>query len=224
MNAVLNLVLLGPPGAGKGTQSKFISRQYGIPQISTGDILRSAVKNETAMGRKAKGYMDAGSLVPDEVVVGIVRERLELPDASRGFILDGFPRTVPQAEALDDMLSSMSISLSAVLSFEVPREELVARLVGRRICPSCSAGYHVLYDPPAVEGVCNECGAALVQRQDDMRETVLTRLDVYDQQTSPLKAYYERNSLLRRIDGVGPIEVIQSSIQSIISGQLGQLV
>lgn len=217
---MLNLVFLGPPGAGKGTQAKILSRRYDIPQISTGDILRSAVKNETAMGKKAKEYMNAGALVPDDVVIGIVRERLDQPDTANGFILDGFPRTVPQAEALDTLLTSLGKFLTSVLSFEVGREDLIERLVGRRTCPSCGAGFHVLFDPPTVEGICNSCGAGLIQREDDSRDTVVNRLDVYDRQTAPLKEYYRRSGLLAEIEGTGSIDQIQENIQSILSGYI----
>jgi adenylate kinase len=215
---VLNLVFLGPPGAGKGTQAKFVSRTFNIPQISTGDILRSAVRNETAMGKKAKEYMNAGALVPDEVVIGIVKERLEDADTLHGFILDGFPRTVPQAEALDHLLSSMGRKLSAVLSFEVAREDLIDRLVGRRTCPSCGAGFHVTFDPPEKEGVCTNCGSRLMQRDDDTRETVVNRLDVYERQTAPLKEYYARAGIMIDIDASGSIDGIQKTIRDTLDG------
>lgn len=214
----LNLVFLGPPGAGKGTQAKLLSRRHAIPQVSTGDILRSAVKNESPMGLKAREYMKTGALVPDDVVIGIVRERLECPDAQTGFILDGFPRTVPQAEALTLMLDELGKTLTAVVSFEVDRDELVQRLVGRRTCPACGAGYHVTYDPPRVDGICNACGSTLVQREDDREETVVNRLEVYDAQTAPLKAYYSSKGLLREVPGSGPIDQIERIIHDRIFG------
>lgn len=212
----MNLILLGPPGAGKGTQAKILIKKYGIPQISTGDILRAAVKDQTPMGIKAKGFMDTGALVPDEVVIGIVEERLSKPDCANGFILDGFPRTVAQADALKAMLTALGKSIEHVVAITVDKEELLKRITGRRTCKGCGAGYHVLFDPPRKADVCNECGAELFQRDDDQEETMRRRLDVYEGQTSPLVDYYRGESLLREIAGIGEIDEIQMKIVSAI--------
>ncbi|ABB30889.2 adenylate kinase [Geobacter metallireducens GS-15] len=215
----MNLIFLGPPGAGKGTQANLLVGTYGIPQISTGDILRSAVANQTSLGITAKSYMDAGSLVPDEVVVGIVNERLAADDCAAGFILDGFPRTVAQADALGGMLQGAGRSIAHVISFEVDYAVLVDRLTGRRMCRACGRGFHVLYDRPSVEGRCDSCGGELYQRDDDKVETIRRRLDVYDEQTVPLKLYYERASLLRKVDALGSIESVSQSIQNIVASR-----
>lgn len=212
----MRLILLGPPGAGKGTQSKTLSEDYGIPQISTGDILRSAVKEGTVMGQRAKAFMDAGGLVPDEVVVGIVRERLELPDCRAGFILDGFPRTVAQADALGVTLSEMHFELEAVVSLEVNEEALVERLTGRRSCSKCGRGYHILFDPPAAVGICDSCGSTLIQRDDDREETIRHRLSTYRQQTTPLIDYYRSQNLLSSVDGMLDIPVVREKIRAIL--------
>lgn len=212
----MNLILLGPPGAGKGTQAKILIKKYGIPQVSTGDILRAAVKDQTPMGVKAKGFMDAGALVPDEVVIGIVEERLSKPDCAKGFILDGFPRTVAQADALKVMLSALGKSIEHVIAITVDKEELLLRITGRRTCKGCGAGYHVLFDPPRTADACNECGAELFQRDDDQEETMRRRLDVYEAQTVPLVDYYRSESLLREIAGIGEIDEIQMRIISAI--------
>jgi adenylate kinase len=205
----LNLILLGPPGAGKGTQAKLIAKLYGIPQISTGDILRAAIKDQTPMGIKAKCFMDSGALVSDEVVVGIVEERLTKEDCNKGFILDGFPRTVVQADALKRMLETLGKSIDHVVSIEVDKEELLGRITGRRTCKNCGKGFHIRFDPSRVAGICDECGAELFQRDDDSEETMRTRLDVYEKQTAPLIAYYTKDSLLRSIYGMGSIDEIQ---------------
>lgn len=217
----MNLILLGPPGAGKGTQAKLLIKRFQIPQISTGDILRAAVSEMTPMGVKAKGYMESGALVPDEVVVGIVRERLEKSDCLNGFILDGFPRTVAQADALKHMLVCMNMSIEHVVSMAVDKEELLQRITGRRTCRLCGKGYHVVFDPPRVSGRCDECSGELFQRADDQEETMRKRLDVYEDQTAPLITYYENESLLRSIAGVGSIDDIQQRILSIIQGTHG---
>ncbi|HWI40088.1 MAG TPA: adenylate kinase [Verrucomicrobiae bacterium] len=214
----MNLVLLGPPGAGKGTQAKILIRKFSIPQISTGDILRAAVKDETPMGLKAKGFMDAGALVPDAVVVGIVEERLAKDDCVAGFILDGFPRTVAQADALKEMLDGLGRRIEHVISIVVDNEELVKRVSGRRTCRSCGAGYHLDFDPPKVDGVCNECGGELYQRDDDREDTMRRRLQVYQEQTAPLIEYYAGQDLLRSVPGIGAIEDIQAKLVSIIEG------
>ena len=217
----MNLILLGPPGAGKGTQAKILAKKFKIPQISTGDILRGAVKNQTPMGIKAKSYMDAGSLVPDEVVVGIVEERLARPDCAIGFILDGFPRTVGQADALNRTLAGMGKTIEHVISITVDKEELLGRITGRRTCRLCGKGYHLLFDPPKRNGACDECGGELYQRDDDSEETMRNRLDVYEKQTAPLIAYYAQESLLRTICGTGSIEDIQQNLLAGIAGGKG---
>ncbi len=193
----MKLILLGAPGAGKGTQAEIISEKYDIPAVSTGNMIREALKNGTEMGRKAKAYLDAGALVPDEVVIGIIKERLAEPDCKNGFILDGFPRTIPQAKALDEM----NFGIDAALSIEVSDEEIVKRMSGRRICEKCGASYHTEFKKPAVEGVCNSCNGALVTRKDDEPETVLNRLKVYHDQTEPLKSYYEAAGKLITVEG-----------------------
>lgn len=214
----MNLILLGPPGAGKGTQAKLLIKKYGIPQISTGDILRAAVKDQTPMGVKAKGFMDAGALVPDEVVVGIISERLNLSDCANGFILDGFPRTVAQADALAKVLSGLGRSIDHVVSIVVDKEELLGRITGRRTCRNCGKGFHISFDPPKTPGICDECSGELYQRDDDREDTMRKRLEVYEQQTSPLVEYYKKESLLRPVQGVGSIEEIQQSVLSILKG------
>ncbi|MDL1971787.1 MAG: adenylate kinase [Deltaproteobacteria bacterium] len=212
----MDLIFLGPPGAGKGTQAKMLVERYGIPQVSTGDILRAAVAEGTELGKKAKEYMEAGKLVPDEVVIGIIEERLKQSDCEKGFILDGFPRTVPQAEALDKVLEKMGRKIDHVLTLDVPEEELIRRLTGRRTCKKCGAMYHIIFNPPKVEGVCDKCGGELYQRPDDNEETVRSRLSVYEQQTSPLIDFYEKKGLVRKIDGRGEIKEIFDQIVKIL--------
>jgi adenylate kinase len=204
----MDLILLGPPGSGKGTQAKKLVDRYHLPQISTGDILRAALKEKTPLGLEAKQYMDQGKLVPDEVVVGIVRDRLKAPDCQGGFILDGFPRTVPQAEALGTTLKAMNRGIDHVISIEVDNAELLKRLGGRRTCRNCGAMYHLVFDPPKKKGVCDTCGGELYQRADDQEKTIRERLKVYDKQTAPLIQYYRGKGLLRAIDGVGEVEEI----------------
>jgi adenylate kinase len=208
----MKLILLGPPGAGKGTQAKMLMNRFGIPQISTGDILRAALREGTPMGLQAKSFMDAGALVPDEVVVGIVRERLQKVDCANGFILDGFPRTVLQADALTENLVELGKDLDAVVSLDVDVEALVERLTGRRTCRDCGRGFHVKFDPPGVEGKCDACGGDLLQREDDQESTIRRRLDVYAEQTSPLIAYYRSTGLLTAIDGMQEMQVVQDHI------------
>lgn len=210
----MKLILLGPPGAGKGTQAKMLTEQFGIPQISTGDILRAAVKEGTSLGVKAKEYMDAGGLVPDEVVIGIVAERLLESDCSNGFILDGFPRTVAQADALQSNLTEMGKQLDRVLSLEVDAEALVERLTGRRTCKECGRGYHVKFDPPKADQICDACGGSLIQRDDDREETIRKRLAVYVEQTTPLTGYYRETGLLTELDGMQPIATVQEQMLS----------
>ncbi|ABA87981.1 adenylate kinase [Syntrophotalea carbinolica DSM 2380] len=210
----MKMILLGPPGSGKGTQAKMLSERLGIPQISTGDMLRAAVKEGTPMGVKAKAKMDAGALVPDEVVVGIVRERLVKDDCDKGFILDGFPRTLPQADALKQTLGDLKKDLDAVISLEVDNDAVVGRVAGRRTCRDCGKMYHVEFDAPAVADKCDKCGGQLFQRDDDKEETIRKRLDVYAQQTAPLIAYYRADGLLRDIDGMKDISGVQQQILS----------
>jgi len=212
----MKLILLGPPGAGKGTQAKMLTERFAIPQISTGDILRAAVKAGTPMGVKAKQYMDAGGLVPDQVVVGIVRDRLQEADCSVGFILDGFPRTVAQADALQSSLKEMDKVLDRVISLQVDTEALVERLTGRRTCKECGRGYHVSFDPPARQGLCDSCGANLYQRDDDREETIRKRLEVYSEQTEPLIAYYRKAGCLLELDGMQPIPSVQAQMLSLL--------
>ena len=214
----MDLIFLGPPGAGKGTQAKILSQKLSIPQISTGDILRSAVKDETPMGVKAKSYMDGGALVPDEVVVGIVEERLQKSDCAEGFILDGFPRTVAQADALSAMLQDVGRNIEHVISIDVDREELLERITGRRTCGACGKGFHVAFSPSKSGEKCDECGGELYQRDDDSETTMRKRLEVYDAQTAPLIAYYAEKGLLRHVVGSGSVEGIQQNILSTIKG------
>jgi adenylate kinase len=210
----MKLILLGPPGAGKGTQAARLVNHFGIPQVSTGDILRKAVKDGTELGTLAKHYMDKGELVPDEVVIGIIRDRLLEADCAIGYILDGFPRTIAQAEALDEMLGKMGARIDHVINISVADKEIIKRLTGRRTCSNCGAGYHILFDPPKQEGICDKCGGKLIQRDDDKEETIRARLEVYRQQTEPLIKYYEAKQLLRTIPGEGNMEEIFNAILS----------
>jgi adenylate kinase len=209
-----NLVLLGPPGAGKGTQAGRIVSEYGIPHVSTGDILRSAVKRQTQMGLEAKKFMDAGELVPDSVVIGIVKDRLQEPDTAKGFLMDGFPRTIPQAEALDGVLDGLERAVTKVLVLLVDEDLLLKRLTGRRVCRSCQTPFHVLFTQPKKEGVCDKCGGELYQRDDDTEATVRNRLEVYRNQTEPLIDYYDRAGLVARIDGAQEAEVTYGDIRT----------
>lgn len=195
------ILLMGPPGAGKGTQAAKLVQKYGIPHISTGDMFRAAVKEGTELGKKAKACMDAGQLVPDEITIGIVRERLQKPDCTKGFILDGFPRTVEQADALDGILKSLSIHLTRAVDISVPSSSLIERAVGRRVCKKCGAAYHIRFNPSKKDGVCDECGGETYQRADDSEETMKSRLSVYDAQTKPLIRYYQKAGLYSEIDG-----------------------
>jgi len=204
----MRVVLVGPPGAGKGTQATFIAKHFHIPQISTGDIFRANVTQHSELGVEARKFMDAGDLVPDEVTIAMVRERLAEEDARTGFLLDGFPRTVPQAEALTEILTALESRLDAVLELAVDHEEVVRRLSGRRTCHGCGRNWHVEFDKPADDGVCDACGGRLFRRDDDSPETVRHRLEVYTKQTAPLVAHYDDQGLLRRIDASGSVEVI----------------
>jgi len=214
----MRLILLGPPGAGKGTQATRLVEKYQIPQISTGDILRAAVRQGTELGKSAKSFMDTGKLVPDSVVIGIIGERLREADCAKGYILDGFPRTVTQADALKDTVAQMGQAIDHVLSVEVPNEELVERLSGRRTCKGCGAMYHVKFSQPKVAGTCDKCGGELFQRDDDQEATIRARLKVYDEQTAPLIAYYRKAGLLRPIDGMGGMEEILGRITAVLGG------
>jgi adenylate kinase len=204
----MRLVLLGAPGAGKGTQAKILVEKYGIPQISTGDLLRAAVAAGTALGKEAKSYMDKGELVPDSVVLGMVEERLKQDDCKKGFILDGFPRNTKQAEALDEMLNSLNMPLTAALSVDVPFDELMKRLTGRRTCKACGQMYNIYFNPPKKEGICDKCGGELFQRDDDKEETIRKRLEVYSAQTAPLIDYYSKKGILKSVIGTGSIDEI----------------
>jgi len=213
----MNLILLGPPGAGKGTQAQMIVERYHIPQISTGDILRVAVREGTPLGKRAKSFMDQGQLVPDEVVIGIIEERLKSSDCDSGFILDGFPRTLAQTEALQSILAKFSKSIDHVISIEVDSEELICRLTGRRTCKNCGAMFHNLFHPPKKEGSCDRCGGSLYQREDDKEETIRARLKEYQKQTAPLVQYYQVKNRLRPIQGVGDKDQIFEQIARVLN-------
>ena len=193
----MNIIFFGAPGAGKGTQAEIVSKKLGIPTISTGNIIREAIKNGTAMGVSAKSYIEGGKLVPDEVVIGIIKDRLDEDDCKNGFILDGFPRTIPQAEALD----AMGVKIDVVLNIEVSDEDIIARMSGRRTCPKCGGTYHILFNPTKKEGVCDNCGAELTVRKDDHPDVVKSRLEVYHNETEPLKAFYEAKGILKTVIG-----------------------
>jgi adenylate kinase len=214
----MRIVLLGGPGSGKGTQAKKLIDRLGVPQISTGDIFRAALKEGTPMGLKAKTYMDKGELVPDDVVIGVVEERLTKSDLDKGYMLDGFPRTLPQAQTLDGILAKQSKSIDHAILVDVPDEELVARLSGRRTCRNSECGrmYHVMFNPSKKEGICDACGSELYQRDDDSEATIRERLTVYNKQTAPLVDYYDKKGLLRRVKGVGPIDEIFASIEKVL--------
>jgi adenylate kinase len=209
----VRLVLLGPPGAGKGTQARMLEKRLGVPQVASGDLLRTAVRKKTALGLEAKRYMDKGALVPDDLVLKLIEERLSQPDAASGFILDGFPRTVAQAETLSAMLKTAGPrQVDKVIAIMVPDEEIVKRISGRRTCKNCGAMYHLIYDPPRNQNLCNSCNGELYQRDDDAEDTVRMRLDVYAATMRPLLEYYERAGLLKQIDGIGRPEEIQQRI------------
>lgn len=212
----MNIILIGPPGAGKGTQAQRMIDRLGVPQISTGDMFRAAVKDGSPMGKKAKEYMDKGALVPDEVVIGVVKERFQKPDCKKGFILDGFPRTLEQARALDGLLSELGTKLDHVVVIEVPDDNLVGRLTGRRTCRGCNYMHHIKFDPPKKEGVCDKCGSELYQRDDDKEATIRERLATYHGQTSPLIEYYGKKGIVRKIDGTQSMTDVQSSITKAI--------
>ena len=212
----MKLLIMGRPGAGKGTQAVNIKEYYNIPHISTGDMFRAAIKNQTKLGLEAKSYMDKGALVPDEVTIGIVKDRLLEDDCKKGFLLDGFPRTIAQAEALDAFLKENGIKLDAVLDVNVPAEILVRRMVGRRVCKTCGATYHVEFNPSKVEGVCDNCGSPLIQRADDTEATAKNRLAVYDNQTAPLLEFYKKQNILKTVNGDQPLDKVFDDIKSVL--------
>jgi adenylate kinase len=213
----MQLVFLGAPGAGKGTQADKVAAQYGARKISTGDLLREAVRNRTGLGLEAKAYMDQGQLVPDSVVIGLVRDKLVDPSCAKGFILDGFPRTVHQAEALGKVLDERGICLSRVINFQVSRAEIVKRLSGRRNCPKCQATYHVEFAPSKNGALCDRCNETLIQRSDDQQEAIETRLKVYEEQTAPLIGFYEKKSILSHLESTGPVETVFQNLGKVLA-------
>jgi len=213
----MRLVFLGAPGVGKGTQAEMVSAKYGIPKISTGDLLRAAVAQQTLLGKEAKQFMDRGDLVPDNVVIGLVEEKVDTSECGKGFILDGFPRTVPQADTLGTLLAAKGLSLDRVVHFVIPREEVINRLSGRRSCSKCSTVYHVEFVPPKRDGVCDECGGELVQRTDDRKETVESRMTVYEEQTSPLIDYYREKDVLAELNGSGSVNDVQERLLALLA-------
>ncbi|HIV25555.1 MAG TPA: adenylate kinase [Candidatus Scatomonas pullistercoris] len=212
----MKIIMLGAPGAGKGTQAKKIAEKYGIPHISTGDIFRANIKEGTELGKKAKSYMDQGLLVPDELTCDLVVDRISQPDAAKGYVLDGFPRTIPQAEALTDALNKRGETIDYAINVEVPDSNIINRMSGRRACLSCGATYHLTYNPPKTEGICDNCQGELVLRDDDKPETVKKRLDVYHAQTQPLIDYYQAAGALREVDGTQDIDVVFQDIVKIL--------
>jgi len=212
----VNIILIGPPGVGKGTQAKFLVEAYNIPQISTGDMLRANVRESTPLGNEAKQFMNAGHLVPDSVILGMMESRFNDSDCKSGYILDGFPRTIPQAEGLDNLLNNMGQQINSVLVLEVNHEEIIKRLSSRRSCKECGAVYNLLFDPPASEGACDKCESVLYQRDDDKPKTIRERLDVYSNQTSPLIAFYTHKELVKTIDGTGKIDVVKERLFSVL--------
>lgn len=212
----MRILLMGPPGAGKGTQAEALAEKLGVPHIATGDIFRSQIAAGTPLGKKAKEYTDSGRLVPDEVTIGMVRERLKEPDCQKGFILDGFPRTVAQAKALDEILAQAGQKLDAAIDIRVPDQKIIERLTGRRVCRQCGATYHLVFNPPQRPGVCDACGGELYQRSDDNEATVKNRLEVYQRQTAPLIDYYQAKGLLRPVNGDAPIDAVLSAIGQIL--------
>ena len=216
MVIILKIIMLGAPGAGKGTQAKKIAAKYSIPHISTGDIFRANIKNNTELGQKAKTYMDKGELVPDELVVDLIMDRFKEPDCANGYVLDGFPRTIPQAEALDKALNAQNEAVDYAINVEVPDENIINRMSGRRACVGCGATYHIQFNPTKVEGVCDVCGEKLILRDDDKPETVKNRLSVYHEQTQPLIDYYAKRSILAEVDGTKDMEDVFNAIVEIL--------
>ena len=213
----MRLVFLGAPGVGKGPQAEKVAAHYGVAKISTGDLLREAVRSQTALGKDAKSYMDQGKLVPDSVVIGLVRDKLTDPSCANGFVLDGFPRTVPQAEELGIVLSQRNIRLDRVINFQVSREDVIKRLSGRRSCPKCQATFHLDFAPSLKSDRCDRCGEELIQRSDDKREAIEMRLKVYEEQTAPLISYYDQKGLLANLDGAGAVESVYQSLTKVLA-------
>lgn len=215
----MNLILLGAPGSGKGTQSSQLSQKYDIPHISTGDIFRAAIADGTEMGKKAQEFMNKGELVPDEIVIGIVKDRLAQNDTDKGFLLDGFPRTVVQAQELDKVLLNLNKAINAVIDIEVDQSEILERLTGRRVCSDCKSVYHVIFEPSENENYCDSCGGRLIQREDDTIETVRKRLEVYDELTAPLINYYSKKNILRSVNGQQQVDDVFSDIVTVLKGE-----
>jgi len=213
----MRVIFLGPPGVGKGTQADFIAQKYEIPKLSTGDLLRESVANETPLGKEAKGYMNRGELVPDAVVVGLVEEKLSSPECQKGFLLDGFPRTVAQADQLSSYLASTGKGLDQVVYFSLSKDEIVRRISGRRSCPECKAVYHLESIPPKHAGICDVCGKSLIQRNDDKPETIESRLSVYQKQTAPLVEYYKTRNILGELDGAGLVSAVQERLVALLA-------
>ena len=217
MGSRMRVIFLGPPGVGKGTQADFIAQKYEIPKLSTGDLLRESVANETPLGKEAKGYMNRGELVPDAVVVGLVEEKLSSPECQKGFLLDGFPRTVAQADQLSSYLASTGKGLDQVVYFSLSKDEIVRRISGRRSCPECKAVYHLESIPPKHAGICDVCGKSLIQRNDDKPETIESRLAVYQKQTAPLVEYYKTRNILGELDGAGLVSAVQERLVALLA-------
>lgn len=214
-----NIILMGPPGAGKGTQAKLMIAEYNLPHISTGDMFREAIKNGTPLGKLAQQYINDGHLVPDEVTIGLVKERLSQDDCKGGYILDGFPRTIPQAEALDVLTQEIGRPITAVINIDTPAEVLEERICGRRVCKVCGAPYHIVNRKPKVEGICDNCGGELIQRKDDNKEALRTRLEIYYKDTAPILAFYERKGLLTTFDGTIGAENVIKEINALLEGK-----
>lgn len=213
----MRIIFLGPPGAGKGTQAVSVAQRYGIPQISTGNILRDAIQKGTSLGKEAKSYSERGELAPDNIVIGIIKERLRHPDSRGGYLLDGFPRNIKQAEALSMMIKDLGETISHVVSFELDEKEIVRRLSGRRSCPHCHTVYQIFDNPPRKEGICDQCGQRLVQREDDREETIQRRLRVYKDETEPLLSYYKNKELLVRVDAAGSVEDVFERLRGVLA-------
>ncbi len=213
----MRVIFLGPPGVGKGTQADFIAEKYGIPKLSTGDLLRESVAKETALGKEAKGYMNRGELVPDAVVIGLVEEKLGSKECQHGFLLDGFPRTVAQADQLSSYMTAKGDALDKVVYFSLSKDEIIRRISGRRSCPDCKAVYHLESVPPKSEGICDTCGKLLIQRNDDKPETIESRLAVYQEQTAPLIEYYQKRNILGELDGAGLVSAVQDRLVALLA-------